>query len=201
MKNKKEAPITPPVSRALILSAGWLCVVWTPNFSFALHSYFLMITWPGDQRVRVQHLSDTVCLFMSWAHVRAWHQQCGHDGFSLQYPAVPSIQHPDVQSRLVGQNSPDVARKKKKIIFHRVHEFLWCPEDQAARWDDLRYVVAVQLLRLHQHQLPLHHHCLQFHNQFTCNILPLSNTEPTIASDVKILWIFYQTFVHIKLVQ
>ena len=169
-------------------------------------SHYIPISWwscdkvtsVSESSISVTQTLSVSLHVMSSAHVRAWHQDCGKDGFNLQYPAVPN-QYPDVQSRLVGRTVQ--TWRRKEIILHRVHQFLWCPEDQADRWDDLGNVVAVQLSRLHQHQLPPYHHCLQFHNQFTCNILPLPKTEPTIASDVKILWIFYQTFVDIRLVQ
>ena len=113
--------------------------MWTPNFSFALHSYFLMIMWQGDQCVPVQYLSDTdtqsVSLHvMSSAHVRAWHQHFGQDGFNLQYPAV-SNQYPDVQSRLVGQ-PVQTWRGKEKDYFPQsspVPMMSWGPSSQM-RW-------------------------------------------------------------------
>ena len=156
-----------------------------------------MITWPGDQEsessISVTHSVSlhvmSSCQSLTSA-VWPWWLQSSVSS-STQYP----VSRCPVQASRPKQSRR--GKKKEKDCFSRVHQFLWCPEDQAARWDDLRDVVAVQLLRLHQHQLPLHHHCLQFHNQFTCNILPLSNTEQTIASDIKILWIFYPPHVHI----
>ena len=98
-----------------------------------------MIMWQGDQCVPVQYLSDTdtqsVSLHvMSSAHVRAWHQDCGKDGFNLQYPAVPN-QYPDVQSRLVGQ-PVQTWRGKEKDYFPQsspVPMMSWGPSSQM-RW-------------------------------------------------------------------
>ena len=190
---KQEKKLQQPLQSINFCRTGGRVWMWTPTFSFALHSVFLMITWPGDQRF--EHLQSSISVthsvslhVMSWAHVRAWHQH--------QYPAVP-IQYPDVQSRLVGQ--PVQTWRNKKIILHWVHQFLWCPEDPAARWDDLGYVVAVQLSRLHQHQLPLHHHHLLHVPQPV--YLQYSTTTQQWTNDCKryqdILWICYQPFVQI----
>ena len=122
--------------------------------------------------------------------------------FSIQqYPT--SIQ---MSSQGQSANQSRRGEEKKKIIFRRVHQFLWWPEDQATRWDDLGNVVAVQLSRLHQHQLPPYHHYLQFHNQFTRSISTIIiKTEPTIIDIYDepciIHLIIYSLFVFVFLVE
>ena len=172
-------------------------------------SHYIPISWWScDQVTSVSQFSISVAQtpsvslhVMSSSHVRAWHwhQHCGQDGFNLQYPAV-SNQYPDVQSRLVGQ-PVQTWRGKEKDYFPQsspVPMMSWGSSSQM-RWPGWcsgsaaltsPSTPASSISSLSTVPQPVY-------LQHSTTI----KTEPTIASDVKILWIFYQTFVHIKLVQ